>query len=80
MYLDVFVSCLRGTKFTTLIGSTSPQMRRTPERGDTRRHDDGYLDQDNVKKEEEKGNREYICLLRVRVRFGCLLSGFPIFR
>ena len=43
-------------------------MRRTPERGDTRRHDDGYLDQDNVKKEEEKGNREYICLLRVRVR------------
>ena len=54
MYLDVFVSCLRGTKFTTFIGSTSPQMRRTPKRGDTRRHDDGYLDQDNVKKKRKK--------------------------
>lgn len=65
MYLDVFVSCLRGTKFTTFIGSTSPQMRRTPERGDTRRHDDGYLDQDNVKKKRKKetGSISVYCVL-----------------
>ena len=43
--------------FTTVIGSTSPQkMRRTPERGDTRRHDNGYLVQDNVKKKRKKEN------------------------
>ena len=54
MYLDVFVSCLGTPSFTTIIRSTSPQMRRTPERGDTRRHDNGYLVQDNVKRKRKK--------------------------
>lgn len=41
-------------------------MRRTPpERGDTRRHDDGYLDQDNVKKKRKKetGSISVYCVL-----------------
>ena len=54
-------------------------MRRTPERGDTRPHDNGYLLQDNVnrKRKKETGN---ISVYRV-LGFVCLpFKWFPYFQ
>ena len=78
MYLDVFVSCVRGTKFYNNHPQHFSSNEEDPGEGWYKTTRQRLLSTGQRKKEEEKGNRKYICLPPVRVRLFSVLVA-PLF-